>query len=591
MSRRAVPLVLALVASLFVAATPVAASEASSGRILYVSTDGRLPAVHCDAGGAKDPWPSVSYALRCLVPGDTLLVRGGVYDERVSYNVGDGRREIKAGRADAPILVTNAPGERPVIRGLLRLSDASYWMFSGINVTSDAGTYGNGDMLVKFRGGTGWVFANGEVWNAKTYGAVRVEPSSTSQPQDWRIVGNCVHRTAVVHDPYRDHNFYIAAGVRGLIEHNVVFAAPNGQNIKVGDDGSRVRSLVIRNNTLYGAAQNVLIFGASANVRIERNIMGGVHGEPWYPNVRGFRLTGRGNTVVDNIAFGTQSPVLTGSDGGGSTETISARGNHHPYSTGFDRQDCSGFYPTRSGATGYGARASGRGEQAGRRILSGDWDGDGIETPGWYDPATSTWLLSNSHRHGTADVVFRYGAPGDEPVVGDWDGDGRTTIGIVRGRNHWYLTNTLGTGAADYAFYYGRPGDVPVIGDWDGDGRDTPGLVRGNWWYMSNSMKGGRADYDFSYGRLADHPITGDWDGDGRDTPGLVRGNIWYMSNGMKGGHADYDFAYGRDTDAVAAADWNGDGRSTPAIIRGFEWFLSNHKNGGIADFAYTLPS
>lgn len=587
MRRSLFVLVLLLVGALAVPAS----SAAAAGSTYYVSTNGRLPSVHCAAGSAKDPWPSISYALRCLGPGDTLLVHGGVYNERVSYNVGDGRREIQAGTADAPILVTNVAGERPVIKGLLRLSDASFWVFSGINVTSDSGSYGSGDMLVKFRGGTGWVFANAEVWDAKTYGAVRVEPSSTSEPRDWRIVGNCVHHTRTVHDPYRDHNFYVAAGINGLIEHNIIYAAPNGQNIKVGDDLSHVRSLTVRNNTMYGAAQNVLIFGASSNVRIERNIMGGVHGEPWYPNVRGFRLTGKGNVAVDNIAFGTQSIVHTGSDGGGSTTSIAASGNLHGYSTGFDAQSCDGFKPTRSGARTYGAHAMDRDEQDGRMVIYGDWDGDGDETPGWYDHNTSTWMLSNSHSSGTADHVFRYGSPGDRPVVGDWNGDGKTSIGIVRNRNHWYLTNSLGSGNADYSFYYGRSEDEPIVGDWDGDGRETPGLVRGNWWYLSNNMKGGYAEYDFPYGRLSDEPITGDWDGDGRDTPGLVRGNTWYMSNSMTGGIADYDFPYGRDDDAIAAADWNGDGKATPAVIRGFTWYLSNHKQGGYADFAFILPS
>lgn len=588
MSRRTV-LLLALVSLLGGLVAPAAADPAS--RIKYVSTSGDLPVVHCADGDRSDPWPSIKYALRCLVPGDTLVVGGGVYDERIGYNVGNGSRDIKAGTADQPILVVNAPGERPVIRGYLRLQDASHWIFSGINVTADGGSYGDGEMPVKFRGGTGWVFANGEVWNARSYGAVRLEPSPAGPPTDFTLVGNCVHDTQAVHPPFQDHNFYIAAGRNGVVEHNRIFEAPNGENIKLGDSGSTVESLTIRNNTMYGAAQNVLVFGDSSNVVIERNIMGDVRGRDWYPNVRGFKLTGRGNVARDNIGFGSERLLLTGSDGGGSTQSIrDGGGNVHPYATGFDSHRCSGFNPTRSGAIGYGATNATRGEQLGRIVLSGDWNGDGIETGGWYNPNTATWSLSNSHEVGVADLVFRYGAPGDKPVVGDWDGDGTTTIGIVRGRNQWYLTDSIGAGPADYDFTYGRPGDFPVIGDWDGDGKDTPGLVRGRQWYLSNSKRGGVADFDFAYGRPGDHPIAGDWDGDGEDTPGLLRGNRWYMSDSKRGGIADYDFAYGRLNDAVTVGDWNGDGRSTPSIVRGFEWFISNSKRGGIADFAYTLP-
>src|SRR5215204_4674311 len=72
------------------------------------------------------------------------------------------------------------------------------------------------------------------------------------------------------------------------------------------------------------------------------------------------------------------------------------------------------------------------------------------------------------------DFSFVFGTSTDRPVMGDWNGDGIDTPGVVRG-NSWYLSNTY-NGTVDRSFTYGIAGDVPVVGDWNGDGIDTPGV-------------------------------------------------------------------------------------------------------------------
>src|SRR5881394_217663 len=71
-------------------------------------------------------------------------------------------------------------------------------------------------------------------------------------------------------------------------------------------------------------------------------------------------------------------------------------------------------------------------------VLSGDWDGDGVDTPGLFVPADrdnpnslNTWLLRNSNTTGVADITFTLGR-GWFPVVGDWDGDGVDTVAYHR---------------------------------------------------------------------------------------------------------------------------------------------------------------
>jgi hypothetical protein len=65
---------------------------------------------------------------------------------------------------------------------------------------------------------------------------------------------------------------------------------------------------------------------------------------------------------------------------------------------------------------------------------TGDWDGNGTDTPVLVDnnaETTSDWRLKNSNSAGNADLSFQYG--GGEvlgPLAGDWNGDGKDTVGV-----------------------------------------------------------------------------------------------------------------------------------------------------------------
>src|SRR5262249_42826928 len=108
---------------------------------------------------------------------------------------------------------------------------------------------------------------------------------------------------------------------------------------------------------------------------------------------------------------------------------------------------------------------------------------DGIDTVGAFDPigqfglAPATWYLKNSNGPGAPDIApFAYGAAGWVPVAGDWDGDGIDTIGVFDPSGQfghapatWYLPNRTGPGAPGYApFAYGTAAFQAVVGDWNG---------------------------------------------------------------------------------------------------------------------------
>jgi hypothetical protein len=192
----------------------------------------------------------------------------------------------------------------------------------------------------------------------------------------------------------------------------------------------------------------------------------------------------------------------------------------------------------------------------------GDWNCDGVDTPGLYRQSDGYVYLRNSNSQGVADVKFFFGDPGDYPLAGDWDGDGCDTVSIYRpSQAKIFVINRLGSsdgglGQADFGFVFGNPGDTPFTGDFDGDGIDTVGLHRGSTGlvYFRNSLTTGVADSEFIYGDPGDRLAAGDWDGDGEDTVGVYRPSTGtlYIKNRNAQGTADAALVAGDGYTAVA---------------------------------------
>jgi hypothetical protein len=220
---------------------------------------------------------------------------------------------------------------------------------------------------------------------------------------------------------------------------------------------------------------------------------------------------------------------------------------------------------------------------------------NGCATIGYVDDG-GIWTLADRARSNPAETQFYYGNPGDAPFMGDWNCDGIDTPGLYRKSDGFvYLRQTNTQGTADTEFYFGNPGDIPLVGDFNGDGCDTVSLYRKSEHriYIINALgedgKGlGAADYFFEFGNPGDVPFTGDFDGDGIDEVGLRR-----PSNGMvmlkwtlSGGNADYQFIYGSNGDVPYAADWNGDGTDTIALYRpsNGDWYIRLTNSAGAAN-------
>ncbi len=189
----------------------------------------------------------------------------------------------------------------------------------------------------------------------------------------------------------------------------------------------------------------------------------------------------------------------------------------------------------------------------------GDWDCDGVATPGLYRQSDGFVYLRNRNTQGNADIRFFFGDPGDVPLAGDFDDDGCDTVSIYRpSEQRFYIIDELGEndgglGAADYSFVFGDPGDQPVVGDWDGDGIDEIGLHRATTglFYWRNRLSTGNADAQIFFGDPGDRFVAGDWGVvDGRDTPGVFRPSdaMFYLRYTLTQGNADSAFGFGEST-------------------------------------------
>jgi hypothetical protein len=197
----------------------------------------------------------------------------------------------------------------------------------------------------------------------------------------------------------------------------------------------------------------------------------------------------------------------------------------------------------------------------------GDWDCDGVDTPGLYRQSDGFVYLRNSNTQGIADIRFFFGNPGDFPLAGDFNNDGCDTVSIYRAAEaRIYVINALGAndgglGAAEFSYVFGNPGDKPFVGDFNGDGIDTVGLHREStgFVYFRNSHTQGNADNEFFFGDPGDRLVAGDWGVvDGTDTPAVFRpsNTTFFFRHTNTQGNADQTLTVGSSTFLPVAGRW-----------------------------------
>lgn len=211
--------------------------------------------------------------------------------------------------------------------------------------------------------------------------------------------------------------------------------------------------------------------------------------------------------------------------------------------------------------------------------ISGDWNGDGVDTLGRYDQTTSTFALRNTNADGTPDVTFSFTGVGTTPgtllipLAGDWNGDGIATCGLYDPASGlFYLRNSNTSGGAELAFSIntvseGSGSFLAIAGDWNGDGIDTVGFYQTSTSVFSlrDENSEGNPEHVFLFGtpELGLLPNAGDWDGDGWDSIGLWNPTTseHLLRNLNSAGSPDHQFNFTlqKPNTVPLAGDWDGD--------------------------------
>lgn len=233
--------------------------------VYYVATTGS----NGNPGTESQPWGTIDYAVRQLSEGDTLLVRGGTYTERIQSPT------INIGTRWKPITMKAYPGETPFIKGLFWMTGPTWWVFDGINVEWNDATGSAGEHMVKMTNGTRWVFKNAEVRNARSFAAMLIAGDASY----WHVTECYFHHTYQANDTNQDHLLYTnSTGLRGRITHNLMHTSPNGRAIKVGPPSKGAgdtNQLEIAYNSMYDnlGPSNIQLAWEVSNVDIHHNIM------------------------------------------------------------------------------------------------------------------------------------------------------------------------------------------------------------------------------------------------------------------------------------------------------------------------------
>jgi hypothetical protein len=167
------------------------------------------------------------------------------------------------------------------------------------------------------------------------------------------------------------------------------------------------------------------------------------------------------------------------------------------------------------------------------RVITGDWNGDGVDTVGAYNPKTGIFYLSNDNATGSVSSRFAFKPAGKKnllPVSGDWDGDGTDTIGLYNPKTgDVYLNGSNNEEQLQAEFRYrpdGRKNLLPVAGDWNADGIDTVALVsrQTGFAFLADRNDENLTSRSVYLGTVdkRDLPVAEDWDGDGVSTLGLL---------------------------------------------------------------------
>lgn len=251
-------------------------NDVAAGKTYYVALNGS----DSSSGSANNPWATIEHASRKSDPGDTVMVRKGVYNEEVwlrgRYGMGGSRSEVWTLQA--------YPGEEVILKKRI-IVDAPYvkiqnlhFHSAGIQINDWDGSYAHHVQIL-----------NNRFVGLFTYGAINVDGS------DCLIEGNVLELSPT--GSTQDHGIYVAAGenfigINNIIRNNYI-SGPTGYGIHIYDELKRhgdltrnIANIIVENNFIKKSQKRAgILVAAGPGTRIDKVII-------------------RNNVLVDNATYG-----------------------------------------------------------------------------------------------------------------------------------------------------------------------------------------------------------------------------------------------------------------------------------------------
>jgi hypothetical protein len=276
-----------------------------------------------NAGTLAAPFATLAKGLTVLQAGDTLYLRGGVYNQRIHSDT----QTIPVGTAGNVITIASYPGETATLRPS---SGQSIITFYGYNIayaikyiTLDRlvlDAVNCSDYALVINGAPGAVsephdiiFQNGEIKNS-------------DPPPNVQLYGyNNVIRNSAIHHSGGSYGIYMG-GHDNIIEGNDIYDnAGYAVQIYEGTPGRTADNIIIRNNKMHG---NGYIRGLLA-VIVSSGTGSKVYNNLIYNNYGGIHITGTSAGIYNNTIY-NNSPaagMIMGFSGGASAINPIIRNN------------------------------------------------------------------------------------------------------------------------------------------------------------------------------------------------------------------------------------------------------------------------
>lgn len=283
-------------------------NQVSKSHVYYVSDKG----VDTNSGERNSPFKSINTALSHATAGDQIIVRGGIYYERVTF--------IKSGLQGKWITLKAYPGERPVIDGsktvitgwmaLVTITDKQYITIDGFDICNLIATEVSDPEGIAINGNSHHItIKNCNIYNIKN----NLPLSKWRSAHAILAVGNgseaitdLVITGCNIYDMHTgtSENVTLAGNVDGfLFTHNKVYNTENIGIIVAGGDGLNPKGQIATNYARNGVISDNIFHDNSMTKTPE------IWGPDRYGAISIYVCGGAGTIIERNIVYNSDRGI------------------------------------------------------------------------------------------------------------------------------------------------------------------------------------------------------------------------------------------------------------------------------------------